>query len=797
MNRHILTSLFTLLLVTSCTSGGNTPTNKEYFPKEELNNFLLYKGVDNYHIPFSLEKKDALLSYQILEDNECDYFSIQIKDSDQSIYNSYYSTVSSLQYDMSGDIYVDPLELVGLELYHENEITNLDFYSYNDLVEIPPEEEEGGQTISTDFPLQNAEYIGKNTNLSGYSESFGEFTFSFISGGSSYNPASEKSNDVILYASNQLSISSTYEMSEIVFTRYEGKIRDGDLTSNNGTINKEGRLTTWNGNSKSVTFTATAQYRFENIKITYFKPEDPIIGPINDISGVLATAETLSPTIPSNGWYLSNVTVNLNVKAIDAIDSVTTASGLDPKARGKVLCVDNTGYIICSSGVSTNNPIDFYQRVKNYIKAGTTTYTLSGKIAFFNGVVEVKVESYKYDETLDINPDLNSFASSTVNSYDDFLNDCKSIKTNADGYGVKDIVRLNGLTYFNKYNSAGSYYFLDQESKLVPVYSLLDKDRSSLIEGKVYDIIGFTSLYKGRPSLRILKVIENTEVEPRSYDFSGATEVTDIKHFYKVNPDNTSYKDEYFSSAYQVYKMDVYVSRYAYDKYTFNTSYYYDSSSKEYTTGTSQTNAANRYSLGIFNKDLTYRQILLDFLLENCESASDCEDNKITLYFTLACLDTADGKKMWRVNIFEDLTFGIDYYYSSKQTIELNSSSSSWTHDSAKQTFSSGNLVVTNASSDAASYAYDPTYLKIQDGTSLKIEFNKPILGFTLYHGTYSRIAGFGSLTFRAYRQFSDYTEVLLTVPSISVVIDDLAVTSTGNTDYLRVDSLRVNYLEA
>ncbi len=655
MKQNLFTTFFALLLATSCSPNSGAPKDRDYFPKSELNSFLSYKGVNGYQVPFSLNKKDALLSYQILEDEESDYFSIQIEDLDQSIYNSYYSTVSALHYDMSGDIYIDPLELVGLELYNESETLNLNFYAYSDLVDVPPEEEEGGQTVIEDFPLQNGEYIGKNTNLSGYSESFGEFTFAFSNGGGSYNPASEKSNDVILYPSNTISISSKYEMSEIVFTRYEGKIKDGDLTSNNGTINKEGRYTTWSGNSKSVTFTATAQYRFENIKITYFKIEDPIVGPINNISDVYSTASTLTPTIPSNGWYLSNMTVNLKVRAIDAIDSVTTSSGLDPKARGKVLCVDDTGYIICSSGVSKNNPIDFYQRVKSYIKQETTTYQISGKIAFFNGVVEVKVETYAYDDSLDINPDLNNFVSSSVSSYEDFLNECKTVKTNADGYGVGSLVRLNGLTCYNRYNSAGSYYFLDQNSKLVNVYSLLDKDKSLLVEGNVYDIIGLASLYKGRPSLRILKVISNDVADPVDLDVSGATEITDIIHFYKVNTDNTSYIDEYFASIYTVYKMDVYVSRYANDSYTFNTSYYYDLSNKEYTTGASQSTAAGRYSLGMFNEELTYKSTFYGYVLEDAKSEAECENKKLTLYFTLGYLDRVYGKLMWRANIFEDL----------------------------------------------------------------------------------------------------------------------------------------------
>ena len=99
----------------------------------------------------------------------------------------------------------------------------------------------------------------------------------------------------------------------------------------------------------------------------------------------------------------------------------------------------------------------------------------------------------------------------------------------------------------------------------------------------------------------------------------------------------------------------VYISRYADDKYTFNTSYYYNKANfKEYTTGSSQVEAARHNAIGVFNENLDYKGVFVDYVLENCKTEEECENSLVTIYFTLAFLDTVDSKQMWRVNIFEN-----------------------------------------------------------------------------------------------------------------------------------------------
>lgn len=758
------------------------------FPVNEVKEYLASRGVEesSYVIPSTISSLTGVLSVD--KDEEGEYPSINITLEAISNYQEIYNQLDSLRYDLTGDIFIDPEEVIAFEIWNneENTLTYINVYAYSDLIEIPPEEEEG-ENKELNFPLQDAGYIAKETNLDNKSYTFNDFTFAFSKNGGSNNPISEKSNYVALYTNNTLTISSKYKMKKVEFTNQDTS-KNGNLAVNEVELTKSSTLTTWTGESKSITFTALAQYRFSNVKIYYFEHAEPVIEGVKTIAEVLEFAETIEYT-PTNGWYLTNNTVTIKVKAIDAIDSVTT-SGLDPQARGKVLCVDETGYIIVSSGVSKSNPIDFYQRVKDYIKEGTTTYVVTGKLAFFNDVVEVKAESYQYDSSLEIDYNLNEFVTSGVTSSELLMNHCKSIKTNSDGYGVGKVIKMNALTYFNKYNDAGSYYFLDQEGKLVPIYSLLDKDRSSLQVGKVYDITGLETIYKGRPSLRILEVSINLGAEPASFDFADAVSRENTKYFYSVNSDNSTYKDEFYNSVTTVYKMDVYVSEYAYDKYTFNSSYF--EYNKTFTTGNSQVSAAQHYSLGVFNEDLEYKQLFLDFDLANAKTSEEANSLKLTLYFTLAFLDTVDGKKMWRVNVFEDLVFGLDYYESQSTSIDFTSMTPN--HDESKQWYQSGDLKVTNASTSVNNYSYSVYYLKVVDGTSLKIEFNEPIIAFSLYHKTYSYIAGVGELEIASYRQFKDHTVFLLSSPTTTIEISDFAVGGNRNNAYLGIESITVNY---
>ena len=803
MNKKIILPILCVGLVLSSCGDDNAPYNpphsESYFPIQEVKDFLLERGtvLSDDVLPNSLTSVTTVVSSYRIDDEEYPHYQVSI-DFEDSDYNQIISELNTLNWDLSGDIFIDSNLTIGLEIYkNDNFIINI--YSYNDLIEIPPEEDE--EKHVDEFVLYTL--IGNEDKLESKDVSpftptgHTDFIFNFYKNDSSYSPKSNNGSTykcVALYASNSMSIetvSSTYTIKKIELTTAG---RNGEISSDVGSVSQDDLKVAWTGEANKITFTAAAQYRFDNIKIEYYIPIlPPIPEGIKTIGEIRTIADGLIFT-GTDGYLVNNdYKVEVLLEAIDGIDSVSTSGGIDPNSRGKVLCADETGYILCSSSTVTSSTIPFYRRVSEYIKDNKTTYYVKGHLAKFNGVLEINVEEYKYRSDLSFDYDLNNFVNSESTDSSSFMNSCKSIISNKNGYGFGKLARLNALTCFNIYDKkAGSYYFLDQLGKLLPLYSWQNKDRSSLVVGKVYDIIGVETLHRGRPSLRILKVINNLGADPASLDFSNAINKDSTKYFYNVNESNSTYQEEFYNSVTTVYKMDVNVSSYGVDKYTFNENVYYDLNDKVYTTGITQEAAANHYSLGIFNDDLDYKQILLDFLVSNAQSLEECEALKITLYFTLAYLDTVNGKKMWRVNIFEDLVFGLDYYESSSESIDFTSLTPN--HDETKQWYQSSNIKVTNASTSLNNYSYSTYYLKVVDGTSLTIEFNQPIIAFTLYHKTYSYIAGIGELEIMSYRQFSKYTVFLLAEPSKTIEINNFAVSGNRNNAYLGIESLTVNY---
>ncbi len=628
------------------------------------------------------------------------------------------------------------------------------------------------------------------------------FSISFGNNGGSNKPLvnSKDGWKINLYQNNSMTITSLKKMKKIEIPLIETK---GALNSDVGEASIAQSMLTWTGSTRSVTFTAVATNRFDSMTIYYEKDE----GHESDLEGISTIAEVLEAAshieyLPNSvGWYLSNVGVTVEVEAIDTIDSKAISSGYDPNARGKTIARDETSYIVVSSGTTSNNPVSLYHRVKEHIGKSKTTYYVEGHIAFLNGVVEVRLDSYHYDENIEISASIDSLASKTIASSATFVDETlEHTATNNKGYGINNIVNFTGLTYLNKYNSAGSYLFTDQEGNLVPVYSLVDKDRYSLVQGQCYDIIGLESVYNYRPSLRILKV-NKSELESVDYDFENdSVELNNLTTLYSVKQGTNSYP----RSELTIYSAEVYVSSYRNDpeKYSFNTTYYYNNSYKKYMTGSDAVDAARHNSIGVFNENIAFNQTLLDFDITECKSVEAVEACKVTLYFTLAYLDTVDSKSMWRVNIFEDLVYSLDYYESENETIEFDLSKEGVICDRVDgeyQTWSKSgsSLTVKNESTSGHQIEREVSYLKIVNETKLTISFDKDIIGFTLFTGTYSYINSLGSLEIFAYKQFAHYTLIILEEPTKEIIIDSLGVGSNHNNPYLKVTSLQINYLEA
>lgn len=782
-------------LIASCDNGAvpssnpsedpeDDPTPTEYWPSSAISTFLSEKNITASIPGISISDSNDLLSVNKEVEDEIEYLSININD-DRSI--EYKNILISNSYSLNNEYYYDSNEVVALKVTYED-ITNISIYDAKDLSVTPPLPEDDTETVT--YKIEDL--FGKDSQKIITKTSEEGITFTASVGSGTQNPASTKTGDgnVSLYVGN------TFTITGRVFTEITLNFESSPSIESDDTITFiSDNVVNWKNRKTIFTITALKTSRLVSVTCKFIKHnDDPIPQELKTIAEVYEIAKTIEYSPNEKGWYLSNKEVIVRIEAVDAIDSVSTA-GLYGNARGKTLVVDETGYIICSSGVSNDSPISFYQRVKDYIKQGRTQYEVYGHIAFFNGVVEINVDSYKYIADLVINKNYELLKDLTFTSSNDFVEDVlDNVVTNDKGYGVKNIVKFTGLTYFNKYNEkAGSYYFLDQDGMIVPVYSLLDKDGASLIKGNCYDIYGYETLYLDRPSLRILDVSKSNH-EPVEFNFDeNVTEINSVANFYNIGQ---SKNDSYRKSELTVYKADLYVSTYGADKYTVNTTYIYDSYSHEYTTGSTQVNSASLKSLGIFNEDLDYKQLFLNFIINTAESVEEVESKKVTLYFTLARLDTVDKSNYWRINVFEDLVFSIDYYKASKMNIKFDVNESGVTctrEDGVYQTWSKGNLSVTNSTTDEGIIKRDTEFLKVVNDTALTIAFDKDIVGFTIYKSSFSSLDYvLGSSEIRAYRQYSDFVEILLKTPTKNIEFTYIGV--AGSSNYLKITSMEIRY---
>ena len=634
------------------------------------------------------------------------------------------------------------------------------------------------------------------------------FKVSFGNDGGSTNPIVNNDNgwSVRLYQNNTITIDCP------LYTLYKIEIPTvkltGSMTSEEGEVTVKGSTIIWSGSSNKVTLKSTAHTWFDSFTATYKNGEsgEEDLPGVSTISEVRAKASTMH-YVPNNvGWYLSNVGVTLEIEAIDTIDSKDESSkaGYDPNVRGKTVARDETGYIILGSGTSDESPISLYARAKYYIRRENkpTTYVVHGHIAFLNGNVEVKVDSYTFDESIEITTPISELSAKEISSQSEFVDETLEVTSSQSGYAVKDIVTFKGLTYLTKYNEAGSYLFTDQSGNIVPVYSLEDKDRSYLVKGLCYDIIGLESQYGFRPSFRILKV-NKSELSPVDFDFeNNVTTVTDLSSLNQIKEGTSSYP----RSQLTIYKADMYVSSYENnaEKFALNTKYY--KSGSYYYAARNDTDIVTQKAIGVFNsKDCYDHQTFADFDISSISDESLLTDKKVTIYFGLALTGTAYRTSYWRVNVFEDLVYTLDYYKSKEASMTFDSSREDTTVNQVQgeyQSWSNSNnsLVVRNDKTSESTTTTVFNYLKINDGTKLTITFDKPIIGFTLFTGTYSYIYSldddFIDNVF-AYKQFSSYTTFILKEKSTEVVIASLGVGSNHNNSYLKVESITVNYLEA
>lgn len=247
--------------------------------------------------------------------------------------------------------------------------------------------------------------------------------------------------------------------------------------------------------------------------------------------------------------------------AIAKFDLIKTKKsfGLDVSYPGKTIIADETGYIACAS-LTTKGSNSLYEKVADHQCKDTSRYTVKGYISTYLDQPELVVESFVWDEKLDVKWNADKLIKKEV-TISDFFDEAASVYYNCAGHGYGEIYSLKGLTCFSmESNGSGVryYHFTDGTHQLrVNAFNI-----SQCSVGYAYDIIGITSL-KNYSAIIVGLKIKSSSSEPVELDYeSVATEQTiDNLRKNKTNQDDTDTKyPTYIKSWKNVYKATGYLT---------------------------------------------------------------------------------------------------------------------------------------------------------------------------------------------------------------------------------------------
>ena len=111
-------------------------------------------------------------------------------------------------------------------------------------------------------------FSGATTFEVGSTYKMGILTCSYdTKGGNSASNFNANDPGVRFYANDVMTFSAEKNILKLEFVLYGGK--KGPFTANSGSVESTETSVVWSGSAKSVSLTATAQMRFNEIKVTY------------------------------------------------------------------------------------------------------------------------------------------------------------------------------------------------------------------------------------------------------------------------------------------------------------------------------------------------------------------------------------------------------------------------------------------------------------------------------------------------------------------------------------------------
>lgn len=371
-----------------------------------------------------------------------------------------------------------------------------------------------------------------------------EITFTWNKNDGAYEPGyfEGKGGSIKLYPQNSVTIVSTLGNIKSINIVYNADkdTPSNPLTPNSGSFNDD--LTTWTGNTKSLTLTAGGNSgckAFTSIEVTYVKNKthDPIdLGEktISEVKEYIANAVT-TKDLPVNQYGMGVdklTTVTIKGMAIGKFNTVKTAAdhGYNITEPSKVIFGDSTGSIAVASKTGDGT---LANKVGDYQMKDTSKYIVTGYISMSLGMPELICTSFTWDKTLDVKPDFSKISKGEL-TIPQFTETAKNLNYNISGFAYGEAYTLKGLTcYYSEADGSGKTYynFTDGTNNIrVNAYNI-----GRISVGFTYDITGFISMENYSPII-VAYSFEKSSISPIDLnEFYKSAEEMNIENLKKIN----------------------------------------------------------------------------------------------------------------------------------------------------------------------------------------------------------------------------------------------------------------------
>lgn len=440
-----------------------------------------------------------------------------------------------------------------------------------------------------------------NKDIDGQSYTAEGFTFKFAKNDGQSAPAFYSNNDgqdIRTYALNTLEISSSAEMTKMVFTASNLK-RACDLTVSTGSVvlDVDAKTYTWTGSAKTLTITVPetsnsqatepdkpAQFRFSQVTITG-----------EGGSGVEVSA---APVItPASGAYVPAGGMTVTITAGEGATIYYTTDGNDPTTASdqytqpivittpctvKAMAVEpgkNPSAIVSATykdagAFACANIAEFLTKAKDDEE---NTYVITGNVrvvyqAGSNMYIQDMNAPYtgllvygKLNQTYNPGDVINSIAGKYKNYYStiEFMADAATFLApaatgdapKATEMGIEDVtaenqnlyVELKSVTVSNYNEETKSFTLTDAKDDTLEGYNKFNQQVTVPTDGKAYDVKGFISYYQAKgadaPAIQFYPTEFNEpgSVNGIAIDFNRPAEYYSIDGVRVAQPENGIY----------------------------------------------------------------------------------------------------------------------------------------------------------------------------------------------------------------------------------------------------------------